>query len=679
MSRQTPPIGAILDLAVRWNGSWHSPVGPKPRPLWVLPPGAHDGPEDLFMVKWQERGGGNSHAYLPKADVKKDAAVAAAARAQDVDDDGPQDLDELNSGLRQLGEAAGSKIKVKKERDDHESRGELLDSMVTPLEDQRRQLQKLVTKAKKALVEHGVPTKTMKDTDAPFFYSDASYEDEQEVPWHAAFERPMTLEEGVDWIEEKGKTAAKALQKTIKEQAAALKKQQTALKKQETTIKQRDKTISDLRNRVDELEALERAPAAAPAATPAAKKPARKQVKAATKTRKKRAKAAREPTRSRVDREGRVHIVRMNFAFEDMDCFCNIFSFGDAKSLFRMASVSARMHRLVLGAIQRKITGTLKTLIGGPNTAWLDRLTLEKFEMEHAVVRLKTSRLRRLYYRATRAEAIWSIDCGQGRQAGHQLVVSTSGGIGDLFAHNGTQWQFSGYYDSSGAWDLTSRGMTEDEYYIDKYQKSGADAIERSRSYGWRCSPDNHMSIEIALTVNGRKKKGFRCDASATECIDLHMSTMYNDSCESERERKEVLEAIRTVLGAGALGTENKVEYFAAWACSLACADPLYYTLPRIAGGASGPYRTDFHRAVRQMYFDADGMTRLCVAGDDVYVPFPVFHQESYEPDRFLGDPDDRTKFIDIEDPPEDDEPDVASSDSEESHRPQHRRRRTRH
>ncbi len=62
------------------------------------------------------------------------------------------------------------------------------------------------------------------------------------------------------------------------------------------------------------------------------------------------------------------------------------------------------------------------------------------------------------------------------------------------------------------------------------------------------------------------------------------------------------------------------------------------------------------HRAVRHMYFDADGMTHLCVAGDDVYVPFPVFYQESYEPDRFLGDPDDRTKFIDIEDPPEDDE-----------------------
>ena len=370
-----------------------------------------------------------------------------------------------------------------------------------------------------------------------------------------------------------------------------------------------------------------------------AKKPARKKATAAT-----------EPTGSGADKAP----VLMNPAFEDQDCFRSILSFCDAKSLFRVASVSGRLHRIVLNAIQLKITGTLKTLIGGPNTAWLDRLTLEKFEMEHAVVRLKTSRLRRLYYRATRAEAIWSIE------GGHELVVSTSGGIGDLFTHNGTRWIFSGYYDSSEGWDeeahdVAYSGMTEDEYYIDKYQKSGADAIARSRSYGWRTTPDNHMSIEIGLTVNGRKKKGFRCDASVTEGIDLSMSTMYHDSCDSARKRKEVLEAIRTVLGAGALGTENKVEYFAAWACSLACADPLYYTLPRIAG-TRGFGRTDFHRAVRQMYFDADGMTRLCVAGDDVYVPFPVFHHESYAPDRFLGDPDDRTKFIDIEDPPEDDE-----------------------
>ena len=365
-------------------------------------------------------------------------------------------------------------------------------------------------------------------------------------------------------------------------------------------------------------------------------------------TRKKRAKAAAEPTGSGVDSAP----VRMNPAFEDEDCFRNILSFCDAKSLFRVASVSTRLHRIVLNAIQLKITGTLKTLIGGPNTAWLDRLTLEKFEMEHAVIRLKTSRLRRLYYRATRAEAIWSIE------GGHELRVSTSGGIADMFAHNGTRWQFSGYYDSSGAWDeeahdVAYSGMTEDEYYIDKYQKSGADAIERSRSYGWRSSADSHMDIEIILTVDGRKKKSFRCDASATEGIDLgDMATMYDDSCDSGRQRKEFLKAIRTALGANASGTENKVEYFAAWACSLACADPLFFTLPRIAG-ESGSERTDFHRAVRQMYYDAEGMARFL--RHDVYVPFPS-HHESYRPDRFLGDPDDRTKFIDIEDPPEDDD-----------------------
>ena len=84
-----------------------------------------------------------------------------------------------------------------------------------------------------------------------------------------------------------------------------------------------------------------------------AKRPARKTAKAAT-----------EPTGSGVDRAP----VRMNPAFEDEDCFRNILSCCDAKSLFRGASVSTRLHRIVLGAIQLKITGTLKTLIGGPDT-----------------------------------------------------------------------------------------------------------------------------------------------------------------------------------------------------------------------------------------------------------------------------------------------------------------------
>ena len=179
--------------AVLYNGEWLSPVGPKPRPLWVLPPGAHNGPEGTYMVNWQERGGGTSQQYVDADDVRDCPLVARAAAGQDVDADGPQDLEPLNQGLGLLVEVKKERDEVKKERDDHESRGELLDSMVNPLEKQRRELQTLVSDAKKALLEHGVPTRTMKDADAPFYYSDASYEDEQEVPWNAAFGRPMTL------------------------------------------------------------------------------------------------------------------------------------------------------------------------------------------------------------------------------------------------------------------------------------------------------------------------------------------------------------------------------------------------------------------------------------------------------------------------------------------------------
>ena len=176
------PGTTLTGKAVLYNGEWLSPVGPKPRPLWVLPPGAHNGPEGTYMVNWQERGGGTSQQYVDADDVRDCPLVARAAAGQDVDADGPQDLEPLNQGLGLLVEVKKERDEVKKERDDHESRGELLDSMVNPLEKQRRELQTLVSDAKKALLEHGIPTRTMKDADAPFYYSDASYEDEQEVP-----------------------------------------------------------------------------------------------------------------------------------------------------------------------------------------------------------------------------------------------------------------------------------------------------------------------------------------------------------------------------------------------------------------------------------------------------------------------------------------------------------------
>ena len=120
MPPQPPPAGALLNKSVLWNDEWRSSVGSKPRPLWVLPPGSHDGPADTYKVKWCERGGEYSHNYVDAEDVRDDdEAVARAARAQDVEAAGPPAAAApLNQGLRLL-EAAGSHtVVVKKERDE---------------------------------------------------------------------------------------------------------------------------------------------------------------------------------------------------------------------------------------------------------------------------------------------------------------------------------------------------------------------------------------------------------------------------------------------------------------------------------------------------------------------------------------------------------------------------------
>ena len=135
-------------------------------------------------------------------DVRDCPLVARAAAGQDVDADGPQDLQPLNQGL-------GLLVEVKKERDDHESRGELLDSMVTPLESQRRELQEMVSAAAEALMERDVPTRMLADDAAPFYYSQNSWEAEQEIPWNAEADRPMSLAEGIAWVHDNAKPPRK--------------------------------------------------------------------------------------------------------------------------------------------------------------------------------------------------------------------------------------------------------------------------------------------------------------------------------------------------------------------------------------------------------------------------------------------------------------------------------------
>ena len=128
--------------------------------------------------------------------------------AEDSDDD---EAPPPRSKLRERHDKETTKHveKVKKERDDHESRGELLDSMVTPLESQRRELQAMVSAAAEALMERDVPTRMLPDADTPFYYSKNSWEAEQEIPWNAEADRPMSLAEGIAWVHDNAKPPRK--------------------------------------------------------------------------------------------------------------------------------------------------------------------------------------------------------------------------------------------------------------------------------------------------------------------------------------------------------------------------------------------------------------------------------------------------------------------------------------
>ncbi len=127
--------------------------------------------------------------------------------AEDSDDEAPPP----RSKLRELHDKETTKRveKVKKERDDHESRGELLDSMVTPLESQRRELQEMVSAAAEALMERDVPTRMLADDATPFYYAQNSWDAEQEVPWNAEANRPLSLAEGIAWVHDNAKPPRK--------------------------------------------------------------------------------------------------------------------------------------------------------------------------------------------------------------------------------------------------------------------------------------------------------------------------------------------------------------------------------------------------------------------------------------------------------------------------------------
>ena len=145
--------------------------------------------------------------HLYKADIDATAPVATQWRGKNMANmlagkqralaSKKRALQERDEALKQ---ATKRVARVEKERDDHESRGELLDSMVSPLESQRRELQEIVGAAAKALINRGVPTRMLSDDDTPFYYARNSWDTEQRVPWNVEADRPMSLAEGIAWL-----------------------------------------------------------------------------------------------------------------------------------------------------------------------------------------------------------------------------------------------------------------------------------------------------------------------------------------------------------------------------------------------------------------------------------------------------------------------------------------------
>ena len=88
-------------------------------------------------------------------------------------------------------------MKVKEEQRD---RIEHLDMLVSPLTLQGQEGKTLLKDAKNALLDAGVPSRLKPDRYVPWYYGEASYTSQEEIPWHVEAKRALTPAEGVAWL-----------------------------------------------------------------------------------------------------------------------------------------------------------------------------------------------------------------------------------------------------------------------------------------------------------------------------------------------------------------------------------------------------------------------------------------------------------------------------------------------
>lgn len=104
---------------------------------------------------------------------------------------------------QQLKRSAAEVVNVKRERDEHESRADLQDTIIQPLEAQRRELQEEITESVRQLITvDSLPIKRQRVDEVPSYYRCLQVTSNSKMlnaPWNAKENRAMTLSESVNW------------------------------------------------------------------------------------------------------------------------------------------------------------------------------------------------------------------------------------------------------------------------------------------------------------------------------------------------------------------------------------------------------------------------------------------------------------------------------------------------
>ena len=90
--------------------------------------------------------------------------------------------------------------KAQQERDDAQSSEEMLNTMVGPLEQMRREMKTVLLATRSAMLRAGLPSKQKNDDNVPTYFQANSWARLQQTPWNDAAKRAMTPAEGFGWF-----------------------------------------------------------------------------------------------------------------------------------------------------------------------------------------------------------------------------------------------------------------------------------------------------------------------------------------------------------------------------------------------------------------------------------------------------------------------------------------------